>query len=251
MKTTKQLLAIGFLLIPCIVFSQGTEIRKPSSFTKIEVSGAFDTFVEQGNEESVKIEAEGIDPKKIITEVNQNILKVYVEKGNYQNIRTKVYITYKRLEGIARGGSGDLNCKSDISATNVKISSSGSGNITIKGKIKAQQHLVIAVSGSGDAQLGVLAADDLDLSISGSGDVQVSSGDVKKQSLSISGSGDISAFGLKSDVCSISIAGSGDVNVTANKSLEATIAGSGDVNYKGNAQLTKSRITGSGEIKRH
>ena len=71
----KNLLLAVILFIPCIVFSQGTEMRNPSSFTKIEVSGAFDTFVEQGNEETVRIEAEGIDPKKILTEVNQKILK--------------------------------------------------------------------------------------------------------------------------------------------------------------------------------
>ncbi len=132
MNTVKNLLVCGSLLISSMAFSQGTETRKLSSFSKLEVSGSFDVNMETGNEESVKIIAEGVGLEKIITEVKGNTLDIYLERGEYRNIKVKIYLTCKSIDAIDKSGSGNLTCNSDLSADNFDLDFSGSGNVTGK-----------------------------------------------------------------------------------------------------------------------
>jgi len=171
MNKVKKLLVCGSLLISTIAFTQGTETRKLSSFSKLRVSGSLETFMEKGNEESVKIVTEGVSTERIITEVKENVLEVYIERGEYRNIRVKVYITYKSLDEIDKSGSGNLTCNSDLSSPDFKLNTSGSGNIFIHKTIKAQQ-ITLRKSGSGNIKLGSLETDDADLEFSGSGDLK-------------------------------------------------------------------------------
>jgi hypothetical protein len=235
------------LLTTTIAFSQGTESRKLSTFSKLELTGSLEAFMEKGSEESVKIVTEGVSTEKIITDVKGNTLEVYMEKGNYHNIRVKVYITYKSLDAIDKSGSGNLTCNSDLSSSDFELNSSGSGNIIFLKKIKAQQ-VKLRKSGSGNIKLGALETDDADLEFSGSGDFHVSDGYAKKQSIHLSGSGNFIGNGLKSNECSAFISGSGSIDISVSQSLEGTIAGSGNITYEGDAQVTKAGIIGSGRI---
>jgi hypothetical protein len=211
----KNVLLFGILLLSNKVFSQETEIRKISPFIKLETSGSFDLIIEQANEESVKIIAESVHPEKIITEVKEHTLKVYMQPGNYKNVSVKVFISYKNLEKIINSGSGNFSCLSDLSAQDFKLNESGSGNVVIHGKIKAPR-IDLKISGSGNIELATLETEDLQLSLSGSGNFIISSGSAEKQSVFLAGSGSIEFFGMKSERCSISISGSGnaDVNVS-------------------------------------
>ena len=245
----KYLLFFAVLFISCESFAQETETRKVSSFNKLEASGSSDVIIEKGDENLITIKYRGIDPKKIITEVKNEVLKVYLEKGNYQNTSVTVYITYKNLEAISNSGSGNLRCISDLAAPEFRISNSGSGNFECQGNIKAEQ-LSCSLSGSGNAKIASIETGSLELSMSGSGDFDIAKGTASRLSLQKSGSGDFEAFGVKSDVCTLSMSGSGDVEISANKTIEARMSGSGNITYKGDAVVNKIRSSGSGEIKR-
>jgi len=245
----KKLLVCGLMLASAIVFGQETVTRSLSSFTKLDIGGSFEAFVEQGSNESVKITAEGVSPEKIITEVKGSNLEIRMERGEYHNIKVKIYLTYKKLDEINKSGSGNLTCNSDLSATNFELHVSGSGNTNIPKKIKGQQ-VTLVKSGSGNVKLGSLESDDAHLSLSGSGNFEIADGRAKKQSLSISGSGSISAYGVKSEQCSASITGSGDIHVSVSQLLEGMIAGSGSIVYQGEAQVKQAAIIGSGRISR-
>ena len=248
MNTVKNLLVCGSLLASSMAFSQGTETRKFSSFNKFDIGGPFEVIMEKGNEESAKIIAEGVALEKIITEVKGSTLDVYLEKGEYRNIKVKIYLTYKSIDAIDKSGSGNLTCNSDLSANNFDLGLSGSGNVTSK-KIKAQQ-IKIRKSGSGNIKLTALETDDADLSLSGSGDLEIEGGYAKTQSAHISGSGNIRAHGLKSNECTAFISGSGSIDVSVSQSLAGTISGSGNIVYDGDAQVKKLGISGSGRISR-
>lgn len=250
MKTLKTLaLLFAFLFATSFVYSQGKVTRNISPFNKLQIGGAFDVYLQKGDKESVRIETENVNPEKVITENDGNTLKVYQEKGNY-NMKGKVYITFKNLEKIDRGGSGNLVVESDLEASDFTFNTSGSGDVNVKGKIKAAD-LEFNSSGSGNSKISSIEADELDLNLSGSGNIDVSSGKTGKQELNIAGSGNISAFGMKSEESEVAISGSGNVEVYADKSLEGSIAGSGNIHYKGDAQVTKSAIKGSGEISKN
>lgn len=245
----KKLFVCGLMLVSAIVVGQQTVTRSLSAFTRLDIGGSFETSIEQGSQESVKIIAEGVSPEKIITEVNGNTLDIHMERGEYHNIKVKIYLTYKNLAAINKSGSGNLTCNSDFAASDFTLHVSGSGTTIIPGKIKGKQ-VTLDKSGSGNVKLGALETDDARLSLSGSGNFEISDGRAKKQSLSISGSGSISAYGVKSEECTASITGSGDIHVNVSQLLEGMIAGSGSIIYQGDAQIKQVGINGSGRISR-
>jgi len=251
MKTIKILLLFVPLIIAGKISAQETETRKVPAFSKLEIGGSFDAVLRQGNETSVKITAENIDTKKILTETNGNTLRISLEKGFYHNIKIKVEVTYKNLDAIDRSGSGNLSCESDLSsAGDFSLSSSGSGNITIKGKIKAAGQASINRNGSGNMKLAALQAEGVQMNFSGSGNFDVDEGNSKTQNIHLSGSGNISAYGLKTETCSAVVSGSGDIEVSVSNSIDALITGSGNIDYRGNAQVKKIEVHGSGRISR-
>jgi hypothetical protein len=240
-------LAFLIYLIPQFAAAQTSETRSVGSFNGVESGGSFETRLQRGDEESVKITAEGIDPKKVITEVKSGILKVYLQKGSYRNIKVKVLVTFKNLESISNSGSGSLISESEFSAKSMKLSFSGSGNASLKGKIKADE-TNIQVSGSGSVNLGTLETGSLNLAVSGSGELQIASGIARSENIQISGSGSLNAFGLQSETCAIAVSGSGSASLTVTKTLDGSVSGSGNVNYKGDAAIVNSTIRGSGRI---
>jgi type 1 fimbria pilin len=229
-------LAFLIYLIPQFAAAQTSETRSVGSFNGVESGGSFETRLQRGDEESVKITAEGIDPKK-----------VYLQKGSYRNIKVKVLVTFKNLESISNSGSGSLISESEFSAKSMKLSFSGSGNASLKGKIKADE-TNIQVSGSGSVNLGTLETGSLNLAVSGSGELQIASGIARSENIQISGSGSLNAFGLQSETCAIAVSGSGSASLTVTKTLDGSVSGSGNVNYKGDAAIVNSTIRGSGRI---
>lgn len=247
MKISISILLFGLLLTTGVA-AQQTETRNVPAFSKLEIGGSFNAVMRQGNETSVKIIAENIDLNKILTETNGSTLKVSLVKGLYHNIKIKLEITYKSLEGIYRSGSGNLTCESDLfAAGNFDLHSSGSGNITIKGVIKAANIAVIR-SGSGNMKMSGLQADQLKMTFSGSGNCDVNGGNAKAQSIHLSGSGNVSAYDLQTENCSVSVSGSGNIEVSASNAIEAFISGSGNIGYRGNARVTKMEVHGSGKV---
>ena len=242
------LFALLFLAI--IANGQTTENRKLSSFDKVYISGALDAVLENGNEESVKIESANIETTKILTELKGSSLYVYIDpkNENYRNIRVKVMITCKNLVTIHRSGSGNLSGGASFKAPDFDLDMSGSGNINLEGSILAKV-IRINKSGSGNIKVGSIEAENVTIGVSGSGNTEITKGKVKIQTIHMSGSGNINMPHVESETCTASISGSGDIEIGVSKSLEGTISGSGNITYNGNAQVTHSSFSGSGRIR--
>ncbi|MGC4035815.1 MAG: head GIN domain-containing protein [Chitinophagaceae bacterium] len=246
MKTVRNLFVGAFMLSACIASAQQTETRKLSSFDKMDLSGPFDIILDKGSEESVKIIAENVPLNKIITEVSGKTLEIRLEKGEYRNVKGKIYVTYKDVDAINKSGSGNLTCNNDFTAGQFSLDFSGSGNISGK-SIKAA-HVKISKSGSGSIKLQGVDADDADFGMSGSGDVDINGGTAKTQTIHLSGSGSIRSNGMKSTECTASISGSGNIDVAVSGSLSGIISGSGNITYDGDPQVKKMSMSGSGRI---
>lgn len=248
MKIITTALLLGSLLATGSVLAQQTETRNVTDFSKLDIGGSFDATLRQGNETSVKIISENIDPKKVLTEIKGNTLKVSLEKGFYKNIKIKLEITYKDLEALDKSGSGNLTCESDLGGDgDFELSLSGSGDMTIDGTVKGAG-ISVARSGSGNMKIARLQCDRSKMHFSGSGNFEVRDGAAKTQSIHLSGSGNVSAYGLKTETCAAAISGSGDIEVSVSNSIEAFISGSGNIEYRGNAQVSKIEVHGSGRI---
>ena len=230
MKNYSKILAVAFIsfVMASCVQAQSTETRTPGHFTKVHSGGSWDGILTQGNTEEIRIEAKGVDLSKVKTEIDGDVLNVGLEKGNYNNVKLKFYITYKKLEGV--------NC-------------SGSGNIEVNSPVTTKDFYT-GISGSGDIVMDKLDAEELSVSISGSADVTIKGGSVKEAEIKQSGSGDFHGENLAIGELEVSKSGSGDTHVGELGKVSVSASGSGDVTYTGSPQLGSIRTSGSSSIRK-
>ncbi|MBW4888389.1 DUF2807 domain-containing protein [Mucilaginibacter sp. HMF5004] len=207
-----------------------TEDRHLSGFNAISLSGSYDVYITQGNTESVKVEAPDDEIERIVTEVQNGVLKIYTKKGSWNwswsNKKVAVYVNIKTVNSLGISGSGNVYFKEGINADALKVRVSGSGDV-----------------------YGKLSVKTLEAIVSGSGDIKVS-GHADNATVSVSGSGDYTARDLATVGTTIRVSGSGDATVNASQKLEAAVSGSGDIRYTGGASQVTTSAHGSGEIHR-
>ena len=208
--------------------------RAVSGYHGIAISGSIDLFLSQGNEESVVISAD--DPKwrdKVITEVRDGILRIYIEDKDKIHIdwglhpkRIRAYVAVKDIDYLSNSGSGKTHVEGKLKSDKLKIDISGSGSM--EGGLDVK-HLSVGLSGSADGDF---------------------SGSAENADLHISGSGNIRNYDFTTSYCNASISGSGNIRITVTKELSAHISGSGNVYIKGEGLIRDYSASGSGKFKR-
>lgn len=204
------------------------EDREVSGFNGISSSGSYHVFITIDNTESLRLEGDSESIAEIETKVENGILKIRTKKQmNYRTWnnrgRVNIYIHAKELDNIVL---------------------SGSGNIKVNGKIKADQ-LKNMISGSGSIEVN-MDVNEYSAVVSGSGTI-LARGVADNAKITIAGSGDFDGIDLNTANTSAKVSGSGNINIHADKTLDALISGSGDIRYSGNATV-KSTKSGSGKI---
>lgn len=209
------------------------QVRSVSGYHGVSVSGSIELFLTQGNEESVVVSADDTNIRdKVITEVDNGILRIYLERKNKMRIdwpnknKIRAYVSVKDIDYLSSSGSGKLHIEGNIKADKLKVDISGSGNVE-----------------------GAVTTKEFSLGISGSADSDLS-GTAEKSEFHISGSGNIRSYDFSTEYCNASISGSGNVKVTVTKELSAHISGSGSVFIKGDGLIRDYSASGSGKFKR-
>ncbi|WP_372946690.1 head GIN domain-containing protein [Mariniphaga sp.] len=232
---TKQFFLLLFIL--GFIFSNAAfaerEEREVSSFSEISLRISGKVHLEQGNRQSVRVEAKSSTLEEIITEVKGRTLIIRFKSNNifrrsFNPGRVDIYITVPEINALSVSGSGDIVAESKI-----------------KSRI-----LDLAVSGSGDISLKNLDAERIKTAVSGSGDILINKGGVADElEVAISGSGNVKAENFEVKNVEVKIAGSGSCSIYATEYLKAKVSGSGNVLYKGNPQIDTS-VVGSGKVKK-
>lgn len=200
--------------------------RNVSGFHAIEVSGGIDLYLSQGDE-AVAVSAAKVEYRdKIITEVKDGVLKIYVEwksnlKFEWGNHKMKAYVSFKNLD---------------------RLEGSGGSDISIDGSVKVPK-LSMEISGGSDFD-GKVETDELNVRASGGSDVNIS-GKAAKLSIDASGGSDFDGYNLTSDTCNVDASGGSDVHITVNKELSANASGGSDVYYKGSGLIRDLKTSGS------
>lgn len=204
-----------------------TEDRHLSGFSAVEVAGSFDVVITQSSTESVKVDAPADILKRIVTEVQGGVLKIYTKKGDWSwggDDRVIVHVSAKSINSISLAGSGDVKFDGGIKGNSLALKLSGSGDVS--GKVDVTS---------------------LESSIVGSGDIKVT-GRAQNSVVKVAGSGDFTGANLVTTNTTVKVVGSGDARVNASQKVDASIAGSGDVYYTGGAKSISSSTSGSGDI---
>ncbi|MCE7053096.1 DUF2807 domain-containing protein [Algoriphagus sp. AGSA1] len=215
-----------------LLFLMGTtaqaqsETRTPGAFTGVESSGSWNVYITIGSKDEVRLESNGFDLNKVITEVNKGKLEIKLEKGNYRNVNFDAYVTVRELENIGSGGSGNMTVESNINADKLNIGQSGSGDVKLKS----------------------INVGHLNVGMSGSGNMYIEGGNADTANIGQSGSGDFNGLEVMANTVKIGKSGSGNTSIGANEKLTVGSSGSGNVYYKGNPDNKKIASSGSSKV---
>ena len=204
-----------------------SENRPVKDFDQISFSGMGDMYLQQGDEESLRIEAEDNLLPYIKSDVVNGSLRIYFDHNNLHFVHptqpVRIYVGLKQVKSIELSGAVRM------------LSESLRGDT-----------LHVDISGSGNMDLKQLEVNELTTKISGSGKCNIQ-GETNTQNIVISGSGKFDTRNLYSRDVNIRVSGSGKAQVNAEEQLDVHISGSGDVAYFGNPRVQKS-ISGSGNV---
>lgn len=241
MKKSIQFLICGAFLITSIANAQWsntkiqgngkvvTVTRNTGDYDAIKVGGPFDVNLVSGKEGVITIKGEENLLSAIKVEIEDNALKISVEKGT--NLRTssgkKIEITvpFQKISAVSLAGSGDIQSKDKIKSDTFSAKLAGSGNFRLD-----------------------VDATTFELSLSGSGNVALK-GKTNTFTAKLSGSGNINATELKAKNVEANVSGSGNTAVNCEEKLTARVSGSGDIKYSGNPEKRDVKVSGSGNIK--
>jgi hypothetical protein len=203
------------------------ETREVSNFRAIEINYPAEVFVEQGSQESLKIEAEDNLLPNLKTQVRNGTLEIFYKRENGKHVNptktVKITIVAKDLADVEFNSAGEL---------------------TIKG-LKTDS-LDVSLSGAGNLELDRVEVKDLGVNLSGAGSM-AASGTAEDLDLNISGFGDFKGADLHDKVAHVDISGAGSATVWVDDDLTAGISGAGSISYYGSASVTK-QISGVGGI---
>lgn len=203
-----------------------TETKTTGDYDAIKVGGSFDVNLVAGKEGKIILKGEENLLSVIKVEVEDNTLKIYVDK--MVNIRptSKIEITvpFEKISAVSLAGSGNLKTKDQIKSETFAAKLAGSGNVNLN-----------------------VDSNNFELNLSGSGDV-ILKGSADKFTSKLAGSGNVNASDLKSKNVEANVAGSGNSIVNCEGNLTARVSGSGNIKYFGNPDKRDVKVSGSGNI---
>ncbi len=206
-----------------------SEVRNVGAFSSIHVSSGIDLFLTQGGSREVKVEADGELIDKIMTKVENGVLKIFIEdKMNWDlrwNMVRKAYVTFTDLEQLHASAGSDVH---SLNAFRLK-------------------ELGIDASSGSDIQLDDLTADFVRVHSSSGADVELSGKTVRLEADASSGS-DVDCEKLISKDCDASASSGADVAVHVTGSLKARASSAGDIHYTGNPQSRDVNESSGGDI---
>jgi hypothetical protein len=182
------------------------QTRHLAAFNSVDLGDSSNATVHVGGQQSVVVHADDNLLSRVTTEVRAGTLRIETTGSFTTNSPMYVQISLPSLNALTLSGSGVLTA-SNIRAPRLSIRLSGSGAVRASGTVTG---LDVSLGGSGDAQLGQLAARNVHAVLSGSGRIVT----------------------------------------RATGTLQASVPGSGTIAYTGNPAHVTTSATGSGIITR-
>ncbi|GAB3940487.1 head GIN domain-containing protein [Spirosoma harenae] len=230
------------IFLSIILFTTGTSLftsdsdwkkdRSVSGFTGLSVSSGIDVYLSQGNAEKLTIEGRGVDEDRVISEVRNGTLKLYIERKGFggwnfgRNNYVKAYLTFKQLNNLQASGGADVTGQGTLAFNDINVEASGGADVKLTFK-----------------------ADEVNASASGGADATLQ-GTARTLNANGSGGADLDARKLSVEICNANSSGGSDVYVHASKELTMKASGGGDVYYSGSAKVVSKSESGGGDVSR-
>jgi hypothetical protein len=254
-----------------VVHDPNAQVRKVDPFTKIRVSSAISLYLSQGNTQGVAVSSEDAElTNKIKTEVNNGVLKIYVENGawngwNWSNKHLKAYVTFTTLEMLDASGASTVELTDPISVGKLELDLSGASNM--KGDIKSSGEVKYDLSGASTSRVN-FSASSFKLSESGASNFKGSvnsaetnfdltgastaniDGSTTNLVVSASGASDFKGGDLTATTCKVEATGASSASINVSKDIQATASGASSIHYTGGASISNLDVSGSSSVKK-
>ena len=239
MKTIKLFAIILFVTaifqstaIMATTVRDGRQTRPITGFHGVSVSSGIDLYLTQKNVEEVFVEADSEDLDKIITNVEDGILKIYIKEKSWWGIGwnkrpRKVYVSFKTLDKLHASAGSDVYSTSVLKLDNLDIEASSGSDIKIE--LEANEVHVGSSSGS-------------DISLKGR---------AKSIRADASSGSDIKAGDFETQKCSAHVSSGADIRVNVTEELDAHASSGGDISYSGNPKLKNINKSSGGDVHGH
>ena len=220
--------SVGTLFAQKVIDDQNVEKRTIGSFHGITVQTGIKLVLTEGAAEEVAVSANKIEYRdKIVTEVENGILKIYYENKlgaintKKEKKELKAYVSYKKLDELNANTGALVQVEGTIKATSLKMKVNTGA--TVNGDVKVESLDVNENTGAV-------------VSLSGEADSFHFDGDLGSE---------FRGEDLKTTNCTASASTGTSVSITVQKELYAKANTGGSVRYKGAANVMNIK-TGTG-----
>lgn len=200
------------------------EIRNLEDFDEIEVSLGMNVYITHGSPASVKVVADNNLHEVIETEVDGDVLKVYVSANIREAREKKVMVTVEDITKVHVTSGGNVYSTNQIEANDMELKATLGSNLTME--LEAENLHVACSTGSNIILSGV----------------------AKESELEGSSGANLKAEALKSERCRIRASGGGNVFASVEKELEAKASSGGNIYYYGEPATADISSSAGGNI---
>ena len=200
-----------------------SEARDVRDFQEVALEGVGTLMIEQGDTESLSIQAEPRVLNRIETEVSNGRLTIRPDRSFETREPITYFLTVKQLTGIELSGAGRIEA----------------------GTLSMDQFLLNG-RGAGAVIIGELIANTLEVTAAGNMQAQLA-GAVDSQTVTLSDAAGYAASNLSSRVASITASGASHAIVNVSESLDARVSGASRVEYIGAPAVTQD-VSAAGSL---
>ncbi|MFC4720979.1 head GIN domain-containing protein [Geojedonia litorea] len=194
------------------------------NFDKIEVSRGMDVYLTQSDTETIEVEADENLQDIIVTEVKNNVLKIYADQNIRHSKSQKVFVNFKAVTSISSSSGSDVFSTNTITAERLELSTSSGSDMELNVNT---EHINCSSSSGSDLKL---------------------SGKTNSLYAEASSGSDIKAGNLDAVSSHVKASSGADITVNTSKELIAKASSGGDIKYYGNPEKIDKSDGVSGSI---
>lgn len=223
----KRLLIILLVAFTGSAYAQKTENRNVGSFSGVKAQTGIDVYLKKGTKESVRVEVAGrIELKNVVTEVSDGTLKVSVDKGSYNNVEVKVYVTYAEIRKLMVNSGANIFSEDVIKTSKLSVSATSAGTIEIRAEV-----------------------DELEADAGAAGEIELK-GKAGTVVIEASSAGEVNAYELSANTVKAKAGSGASVRVSVIKEIEAKAVTGAEIRFRGNPERSNTSSSTGGSVKK-
>jgi hypothetical protein len=223
----KRLLIMLLIAVTGSAYAQKTENRNVGPFSGVKSQVGIDVYLKKGTKESVQVVISGkIELKNVVTEVSGGMLTVSVDKGSYNSVEIKVYVTFVEITKLMVNSGGNIFSEDVIKTSKLSLSATSAGTIEIQAEV-----------------------DQLEANAGSAGEIEVK-GKAGTAVIEAGSAGEVDAYELVANTVKVKAVTGASAKVNVVKEIEAKAATGADIRFRGNPERSNTSSSTGGSVKK-